>query len=200
MMACRHLGYVVTEGPKHTTVSALLLRPIHRSAWKMNSRKFAPEAATWQMRLLPHACYHGCVVQPGGADHPALLGEQEGNVSDSTTTVRWAAASILVVGVLYALYGLLNPLIAPSLVWFLLGPPRRRAPYGGPHGPARARRGLGRGRTGGPLGLHRGPCRLDRAGLGVLPRLGAPRSHAAHRPRGRHQRLLAGGGVRGFGH
>src|SRR5215217_2658883 len=121
MMACRHLGYVVTEGPKHTTVSALLLRPIHRSAWKMNSRKFAPEAATWQMRLLPHACYHGCVVQPGGADHPALLGEQEGNVSDSTTTVRWAAASILVGGVLYALYGLLNPLLAPSLVWFLLG-------------------------------------------------------------------------------
>jgi hypothetical protein len=49
------------------------------------------------------------------------LGEQEGNVSDSTTTVRWAAASILVGGVLYALYGLLNPLLAPSLVWFLLG-------------------------------------------------------------------------------
>jgi hypothetical protein len=34
--------------------------------------------------------------------------------------VRWAAASIPV-GVLYALYGLLNPLLAPSSVWFLVG-------------------------------------------------------------------------------
>jgi hypothetical protein len=41
-------------------------------------------------------------------------------VSDSTT-IRWAAASILVGGVLYALYGLLNPILAPSLVWFLVG-------------------------------------------------------------------------------
>jgi hypothetical protein len=44
---------------------------------------------------------------------------QEGNVSDSTT-IRWAAASILVGGVLYALYGLLNPLFAPSMGWQLV--------------------------------------------------------------------------------
>ena len=41
-------------------------------------------------------------------------------MSDSTT-IRWATASILVGGVLYALYGLLNPILAPSLVWFLVG-------------------------------------------------------------------------------
>ena len=41
-------------------------------------------------------------------------------MSDSTT-IRWASASILVGGLLYALYGLLNPLLAPSLVWFLVG-------------------------------------------------------------------------------
>jgi hypothetical protein len=46
--------------------------------------------------------------------------EQECNVNYSTT-IRWAAASILVGGVLYALYGLLNSLLAPSLVWFLVG-------------------------------------------------------------------------------
>ena len=41
-------------------------------------------------------------------------------MSDSTT-IRWTAASILLGGVLYALYGLLNPVLAPSLVWFLVG-------------------------------------------------------------------------------
>jgi hypothetical protein len=56
-----------------------------------------------------------------GPIHPALSREQEVNVGYSITTVRWAAASILVGGLLYALYGLLNPLLAPSLVWFLLG-------------------------------------------------------------------------------
>ena len=40
-------------------------------------------------------------------------------MSDSTT-IRWAAASILVGGVLYGLYGLLNPLFATSLVWQLV--------------------------------------------------------------------------------
>jgi hypothetical protein len=47
--------------------------------------------------------------------------DEEDGVSYSITTLRWVAASILVGGVLYALYGLLNPLFAPSLVWFLLG-------------------------------------------------------------------------------
>jgi hypothetical protein len=42
-------------------------------------------------------------------------------VSYPITTVRWAAASIFVGGVLYALYGILNSLLAPSLVWFLVG-------------------------------------------------------------------------------
>jgi hypothetical protein len=42
-------------------------------------------------------------------------------VSYSITTVRWAAASILVGGLLYALYGLLNPLLGPTLVGFLIG-------------------------------------------------------------------------------
>ena len=36
-------------------------------------------------------------------------------------TIRWAAASILVGGVLYALYGVINPLLGPSLVGFLIG-------------------------------------------------------------------------------
>jgi hypothetical protein len=40
-------------------------------------------------------------------------------VGDSITTIRWAAASILVGGVLYALYGVLNPLLGPTLVGFL---------------------------------------------------------------------------------
>jgi hypothetical protein len=63
-----------------------------------------------------------------GPIHPALLRGQEGNVSYSTSTIRWAAASILgggvlyaLYGLLYALYGLLNPLLALSLTWFLLG-------------------------------------------------------------------------------
>jgi hypothetical protein len=42
-------------------------------------------------------------------------------VNDSMTTIRWAAASILVGGVLYALYGVLNPLLGPTLVGFLVG-------------------------------------------------------------------------------
>ena len=40
--------------------------------------------------------------------------------STMTTIVRWAAPSILMGGVLYALYGLLNPLLAQSLVWQLV--------------------------------------------------------------------------------
>jgi hypothetical protein len=55
----------------------------------------------------------------GGVDYPALVRAQEGNVSDSTT-IRWAAASILVGGVLYGLYGLLNPLFATSVGWQLV--------------------------------------------------------------------------------
>lgn len=42
-------------------------------------------------------------------------------MSDSISTIRWAAASILVGGVLYALYGVLNPLLGPTLVGFLVG-------------------------------------------------------------------------------
>lgn len=42
-------------------------------------------------------------------------------MSDSTTTIRWAAAAILVGGVLYALYGVINHLLAPTLVGFLVG-------------------------------------------------------------------------------
>jgi hypothetical protein len=42
-------------------------------------------------------------------------------VGDSITTIRWAAASLLVGGVLYALYGVLNPLLGPTLVGFLVG-------------------------------------------------------------------------------
>jgi hypothetical protein len=42
-------------------------------------------------------------------------------VSNSMATIRWAAASILVGGVLYALYGVLNPLLGATLVGFLIG-------------------------------------------------------------------------------
>ena len=39
-------------------------------------------------------------------------------MNDSISTIRWAAASILVGG---ALYGVLNPLLGPTLVGFLVG-------------------------------------------------------------------------------
>ncbi len=41
-------------------------------------------------------------------------------MGDQIAMFRWTAASILVGGVLYGLYGLLNPFFAPSLVWQLV--------------------------------------------------------------------------------
>jgi hypothetical protein len=41
-------------------------------------------------------------------------------VGDQVATIRWTAASILVGGILYGLYGLLNPFFADSLVWQLV--------------------------------------------------------------------------------
>ena len=41
-------------------------------------------------------------------------------MGDQVATIRWTAASILVGGILYGLYGLLNPFFADSLVWQLV--------------------------------------------------------------------------------
>ena len=45
---------------------------------------------------------------------------EEDSVSDRIATIRWTAASILVGGTLYGLYGLLNPFFADSPVWQLV--------------------------------------------------------------------------------
>jgi hypothetical protein len=41
-------------------------------------------------------------------------------VDDQIATIRWTAASVLVGGALYGLYGLINPFVATSLVWQLV--------------------------------------------------------------------------------
>jgi Nitrile hydratase, alpha chain len=53
---------------------------IQRSAWKGYSANFVltafSEVATWQTRLLPHACYHVGVVEPGPGKHPGTMGRE----------------------------------------------------------------------------------------------------------------------------
>src|SRR5215218_11500695 len=50
-----------------------------RTSPKRRSEKFASEVATWQRHLLPRACYHVGVVEPGPGEHPGRRGrEQEG--------------------------------------------------------------------------------------------------------------------------
>jgi hypothetical protein len=46
--------------------------------------------------------------------------DEEDSVGDRIATVRWTAASVLVGGLLYGLYGLLNPFFANILAWQLV--------------------------------------------------------------------------------